>query len=161
MGTLENAAPHRFAVTFLKIFFNVEMLSVQFTSKPPRETLISCENQCIKAFGLLTWEFAFPLSEIAMQMQLVTWQNLTSKVNKKKKNLIVILLIFSCDQAALRTLLSVRLSVPPSVCYTFFTMFLSSYHPEIFRSYYHWQMWCPCRRSRSQRSRHNLSVSGL
>ena len=29
-------------------------------------------------------------------------------------------------------------------------MFLSSYHPEIFRSYYHWQMWCPCKRSRSK-----------
>ena len=29
-------------------------------------------------------------------------------------------------------------------------MFLSSYHPEIFRSYYHWQTWCPCERSRSK-----------
>ena len=34
--------------------------------------------------------------------------------------------IFSCDQ------------VRPSVCHTFITMFPSSYHPEIFRSYYHW-----------------------
>ena len=55
-------------------------------------------------------------------------------------------IVFSCDQAALRTLLSVRLSV----CHTFFTMFLSSYHHEIFRSYYHWQKWCPCKRSRSK-----------
>ena len=23
-------------------------------------------------------------------------------------------------------------------------IFLSSYHPEIFRRYYHWQTWCPC-----------------
>ena len=38
--------------------------------------------------------------------------------------------VFSCDQAALRTLLSVRLSVHLSVCHTFFTMFLSSYHHE-------------------------------
>ena len=44
--------------------------------------------------------------------------------------------IFSCDQAALRTHLSVRLSVRPSVCHTFFTTYLSSYHHEIFRSYY-------------------------
>ena len=47
-----------------KLFFkfcSVEMLSVQFASKPPRETLTSCENQRIKAFGLLTWEFAFPI----------------------------------------------------------------------------------------------------
>ena len=29
-------------------------------------------------------------------------------------------------------------------------MFPSSYHPEIFRSYYQWQMWCPCKRSRSK-----------
>ena len=53
---------------------------------------------------------------------------------------------FSCGQAALRTLLSVC----PSVCNTFFTMFPSSYHHEIFRSYYQWQKWCPCKRSRSE-----------
>ena len=41
--------------------------------------------------------------------------------------------VFSCDQAALRTLISVR----PSVLHTFLTMFLSSYHPEIFRSFHH------------------------
>ena len=35
--------------------------------------------------------------------------------------------VFSCDQAALRTLLSVRLSV----CHTFITMFLPSYHQVI------------------------------
>ena len=57
---------------------------------------------------------------------------------------------FSCDQAALRTLLSVCLSVRPSVCHTFFTMFPSSYHLEIFRSYYHWPTWCPYKRSRSE-----------
>ena len=47
---------------------------------------------------------------------------------------------------ALRTPLSVRLSV----CHIFLTMFFSSYHHEIFRSYYHWQKWCPCKRSRSE-----------
>ena len=41
-------------------------------------------------------------------------------------------------------------SVCPSVCHTFFTMFPSSYHHEIFRSYYHGQKWCPCKRSRSE-----------
>ena len=63
-------------------------------------------------------------------------------------------MILSCDQAALRTLLSaclsVRLSVCPSVCYTFFTMSLSSYHHEVSRSYCQWQMWCPYKRSRSE-----------
>ena len=68
---------------------------------------------------------------------------------------------FSCDQAALRTLLSVSfslsvhpsvclfvcLSVCPSVCYNFF---LSSYHHEIFRSYNQWQMRCPCKWPRSE-----------
>ena len=68
--------------------------------------------------------------------------------------------IFSCDQAALWMVFSVRLSVCPSVrlsvclsvcpsvrlsvcpsvrlsvCHTFLTMFPSSYHHEIFRSYH-------------------------
>ena len=44
---------------------------------------------------------------------------------------------------------SVCLSVRPSVRHTFLTMFPSSYH-EIFRSYYQWQKWCPCKRSRSE-----------
>ena len=56
--------------------------------------------------------------------------------------------VFICDQAALWMVQSVRLSVRPSARDTFFTMFLSSYHHEIFRSYYHWQKWCPCERSR-------------
>ena len=58
--------------------------------------------------------------------------------------------IFSCDQAAIWLVQSVCLSVRPSVCHTFFTMFPSSYHHEIFRSYYHGQKWCPCKRSRSE-----------
>ena len=54
------------------------------------------------------------------------------------------IIIFSCDQAALRTLLSVCLSLCPSVRYIFLKMSLSSYR------YCHWQMWCPCKRSRSE-----------
>ena len=76
-----------------------------------------------------------------------------------------VLYVFSCDQAALQMVfsvcLSVCLSVRLSVCHTFFTMFPSSYHHEIFRSYNHGQKWCPCKRSRSQRSTPNLAVSGL
>ena len=49
-------------------------------------------------------------------------------------------LLFSCDQAALQMVFSVCLSVCPSVrlsvCHTFLTMFPSSYHHEIFRSYH-------------------------
>ena len=45
---------------------------------------------------------------------------------------------------------SVCPSVCLSVCHTFFTMFPSSHHHEIFRSYYHGQKWCPCKRSRSE-----------
>ena len=45
---------------------------------------------------------------------------------------------------------SVRLSVCLSVRHTFLTMFPSSYHHEIFRSYYQWQKWRPCKRSRSK-----------
>ena len=66
--------------------------------------------------------------------------------------------IFSCDQAALQMVFSVCLSVCLSVCpsvrpsvrHTFLTMFPSLYHHEIFRSYYQWQKWCPCKRSRSE-----------
>ena len=50
-------------------------------------------------------------------------------------------LILSGDQAALS--LTSCLSVHPSVCDTFLTMFLSLYHHEILRSYYHWQKWWP------------------
>ena len=46
--------------------------------------------------------------------------------------------------------LSVRPSVRLSVCHTFLTMFQSSHHHEIFRSYYQWQKWRPCKRSRSE-----------
>ena len=62
--------------------------------------------------------------------------------------------LVSCDQAAIWLVQSVHpsvcTSVPPSVCHTFFTMFPSSYHHEIFRSYYHGQKWCPCKRSMSE-----------
>ena len=46
--------------------------------------------------------------------------------------------------------LSARPSDCPSVRHTFLTMFPSSDHHEIFRSYYQWQKWCPCKRSRSE-----------
>ena len=58
--------------------------------------------------------------------------------------------VFSCDQAALRTLQSARLSVRPSVCHTLFTMFLSTFHHEIFSSDYQGQKWRPCERLRSE-----------
>ena len=41
-------------------------------------------------------------------------------------------------------------SVRLSVRHTFLTMFPSSYHHEIYRSYYQWQKWCPCKRWRSK-----------
>ena len=44
----------------------------------------------------------------------------------------------------------VRPSVRLSVRHTILTMFPSSYHHEIFRSYYQWQKWRPCKRSRSK-----------
>ena len=56
-------------------------------------------------------------------------------------------IFFSCDQAALRIRLSVCLSVRPSV--TPFSQ-CSCHRIIIFRSYYHWQKWCPCKRSRSE-----------
>ena len=52
--------------------------------------------------------------------------------------------LFSCDQAALWMVQSVC----PSVRHTFLTMFSSSHHHEIFRSYCQWEKWCPCKRSK-------------
>ena len=54
---------------------------------------------------------------------------------------------------------SVRRSVRLSVRHNFLIMFPSSYHHEIFRSYYHWQKWYPCKRlrSRGQKSRSQMS----
>ena len=55
----------------------------------------------------------------------------------------------------------------PPVCHTFLTMFPSSHYHEIFRSYYQWLKWRPCKRSRSEvkgqghRSTPNLAVSRL
>ena len=69
-----------------------------------------------------------------------------------------LIIFLSCDQAALWMVQSVRpsvclyvcLSACLSVCDAFFTMFPSSYRHEIFRSYYQWQKWRPCKRSRSE-----------
>ena len=46
--------------------------------------------------------------------------------------------------------LSVWPSVSPSVCQTVFTMFPSSYHHQMFGSYYNWEKWCPSKMSRSE-----------
>ena len=40
---------------------------------------------------------------------------------------------------------SVRPSIYLTVRHTFITMFASSYHHEIVRKDYNWQMWCPCK----------------
>ena len=45
---------------------------------------------------------------------------------------------------------SVRPYVRPYVHHIFLTMFPSSYHHEIFSSYYQWQKWRPCKKSRSE-----------
>ena len=45
---------------------------------------------------------------------------------------------------------SVRPSFRLSIRHTFLTMFPSAYHHEIFWSYYQWQKWRPCKRSRSK-----------
>ena len=47
--------------------------------------------------------------------------------------------IFSCNQAALWMGFSARISV--FVSHTIFTMFPSTYHHEIFKSFYQWQGW--------------------
>ena len=61
---------------------------------------------------------------------------------------VVICHLFSCFE--LRPSSSMNRSVRLSVCHTVFAMFPSSYHHEIFRSYFQWQKWGPCKRSRSK-----------
>ena len=73
--------------------------------------------------------------------------------------------IFNCDQAALRTLLSVHLFVRPSVCDTFFNMFPTLYHHEIVllpltKVVSMQKVKFSDQRSRSPRSKTHLSVSG-
>ena len=56
--------------------------------------------------------------------------------------------IFSCDQTVLGMVQSVRPSVCPSVRPShFLTVFPSSHHHDIFRTDYHCQKWCQCKRS--------------
>ena len=57
---------------------------------------------------------------------------------------------FSCDQVALWMGQSFRLSGRLSVRDTFLTMLPSTYHHDIFASYYHWENWCPCEKSTSK-----------
>ena len=45
---------------------------------------------------------------------------------------------------------SVCPSICPPICHTFFTMFPSLYHHDIFRTYCHWQKQCPCKGLRSE-----------
>ena len=89
-------------------------------------------------------------------------ENMNVSVTENLTLWILLIFIFSYDQAALRTLQSVCLSVRPSVrlsvCHTFFTMFLSSYHHEIVKNCYQWQKWCPCKRSRSEVKRSRSQV---
>ena len=59
-------------------------------------------------------------------------------------------LVFSCDQAALWMVQPVRLSVCLSVCLSYLFHYVPIIVSSFFRSYYHWQKWCPCKRSRPE-----------
>ena len=105
-----------------------------------------------------TSEWSTSLLPTKMRLILQIWQYLFHFIIEQWQQICNFVYIFSCDQAALQMVfsvrpsvcLSVRLSVCPSVRHTFLTMFPSSYHHEIFRSYYQWQKWRPCKRSRSE-----------
>ena len=100
-------------------------------------------------FEICTYEITFISSHIVGNHW---WWYIESLIDispvDNSRNISIIFV--SCDQAALRMAISVCLSVCPSVCDTFLTMFPPSYHHEIFRSYYQWPKWCPCKRSRSK-----------
>ena len=112
----------------------------------------SCHRIITKFSGVITIDKSIPWIWIIIYGHKLPYM----KKTRKKKQVCGA----ACFMAAeIKFSKDVRLSV----CYTFFTMFLSSYHHEIFRSYYHWQKWCPCKRSwsRSQRSWPHLAVSRL
>ena len=81
-GTLENIAPHKIRcdIFFYFVACRCHPCNLRRNHQGKRWWVAKIR---IKAFGLLTWEFAFPISEIAMQMKLITWQNQTSKVKPK------------------------------------------------------------------------------
>ena len=96
-----------------------------------------------------TVEFSVPRDVLTLMWRRRTAYNDQFKHSHNRENIIQCTIdiswnLFSCDQAALQMVfsvrlsvcLSVRLSVCPSICHTFLTMFPSSYHHEIFRSYY-------------------------
>ena len=113
-------------------------------------TLVTIYNSLI----LLCWGFEserlVKLQKRAVRIIHRAKYNAHSEPLLQKSGLLVLKDIFSCDQAALWMVQSVCPSVCLSVCDAFFTMFPSSYRHEIFRSYYQWQKWCPCKRSRSE-----------
>ena len=96
-------------------------------------------NGPLQNFGLLTLNFQPPKTEFPWR----EWQKILGWQSRDLAKW-AWLSVFSCDQAALWMVQFVRLSV----CHTFLTMFPSSYHHKIFRSYYQWQKWRPCKRSR-------------
>ena len=91
---------------------------------------------------IVMWKM-FPFDDIVMQQ---FWKRMpswlmpfdTEKHSGNESSHQHTSIVFSCDQAALQMVFSVCLSVCLSVCHTFLTMFPSSYHHEIFRSYYQW-----------------------
>ena len=80
-GTLENTAPQKIRcdnfVLILQRGYVIHAICVETTTRNADEL-----PKRIKTLGLLTWEFAFPIAEIAMQIKLITWKNL-SKVKPK------------------------------------------------------------------------------
>ena len=85
---------------------------------------------------------------------LIYWQSVLNSFRHLPFIKHVLTTFFSCDQAALSMFQSVvrpSLSVHPSVClwhlFRYVPVIVSSWN---FMSYYHWQKWCPCKRSRSR-----------
>ena len=134
--------------------------SIRLNQHKGRNSWLECNRSAFPAI----YKYNFCLAVIYFVMKYCRKHNGTLLVNTLMLNkvlpfhkqhfqmhfLSIFLAAISCDQAAIWLVQSVRLSVRPSVRHTFFTMFPSSYHHEIFRSYYQWQKWRPCKRSRSE-----------
>ena len=145
--------PHHKIDTTKLLLTSREWALVQIVKYLSLDTFIAIAMKCTN-FVLYLQQYSLDPFHIYTSYQ-ATWKGvLHVKLFAKFQNL-----NFKQSLAATKQLYkwyfpSVCLSVCPSVrlsvCHTFFTMFPSSYHHEIFRSYYHGQEWCPCKRSRSE-----------
>ena len=118
VSSLSWSSPELSSTTYLSMFF-----AIRIPTPPPSFSFLFFPIHLYPF--IFTFCFSFSLVSVISAIWIFSDSSSDSR-----------LFIFSCDQAALQMVFSVCPSVCPSVCHTFLTMFPSSYHHDIFRSYY-------------------------